>query len=43
MMRWTYNMAAMDDARRWRRRRRRRRRSLSRKAFFCRCALNKSK
>jgi hypothetical protein len=41
MMRWTYNMAAMDDARRWRRRRRRR--SLSRKAFFCRCALNKSK
>jgi hypothetical protein len=41
MMRWTYNMAAMDDARWWRRRRRRR--SLSRKAFFCRCALNKSK
>jgi len=38
-MRWTYNMAAMDDARR----RRRRRRSLSGKAFFCRCALNKSK
>jgi hypothetical protein len=33
--------AAIDDARRWRRRRRRR--SLSRKAFFCRCALNKSK
>jgi hypothetical protein len=42
MMRWTYNMAAMDDAKRWWRRRRRRR-SLSRKAFFCRWALNKSK
>jgi hypothetical protein len=33
-------MAAMDDAKRWRRRRRRR--SISRKAFFRRCAPNKS-
>jgi len=38
MIRWTYNMAAMDDAKRWRRRRR----SISRKAFFRRCAPNKS-